>query len=69
MSHVACVAGVRIIHGLEDDSPEISREDAESLHFVKNVVPTRLSDVRDDVRALFRLNELIAKVHDLYIGA
>ena len=39
----------------------ISRETAEGLNFAKNVVEPRLSAVRGDVQALFRVVELIAR--------
>ena len=60
-AHPELVRNVRIVHGVEQDSPEISRETAEGLIFTKNVVEPRLSAVRGDVQALFRVVELIAR--------
>ena len=59
--HPDLVANVRIIHGFDQDSPEISRATAEGLNFAKNVVEPRLSAVRGDVQALFRVVRLIAR--------
>ena len=55
------VSEIRIFHGVEEGAAEISREAAESLPFLKSVIQPKLSDVRGDVRALFRVTELIAK--------
>ena len=49
--HPGLVANVRIIHGVDQDSPEVSRATAEGLNFAKNVVEPRLSAVRGDVQA------------------
>ena len=59
--HPDLVSNVRILHGVEEGSPEISRATAEGLSFVKNVIEPKLSTVQADIRALFRVTELIAK--------
>ena len=59
--HPDLVSNVRILHGVEEGSPEISRTTAKSLSFVTNVIEPKLSTVQADIRALFRVTELIAK--------
>ena len=60
-AHPELVANIKIVHGVEQDSPEISRATAEGLIFAKSVVEPRLSAVRGDVQALFRVVQLIAR--------
>ena len=55
------VEQIRIFHGVEEGAAEISYEAACQLPFPKLVIQPKLSDVRGDVRALFRVTELIAK--------
>ena len=58
------VEQIRIFHGVEEGAAEISYEAACQLPFPKLVIQPKLSDVRGDVRALFRVTELIAKKSD-----
>ena len=52
--HLELVGNVRILHGVEEGSPEISRTTAGGLSFVKNVMEPKLSTVqaRQDVSCL-----------------
>ena len=59
--HPDLVSNVRILHGVDEGAPEISRATAEGLSFVKNVIEPKLSTMQADIRALFRVTELIAK--------
>ena len=60
-SHPELVSHVRFVYGLEDDSPEITRDEAEAIAFEKHVIQPRLSDLQGDIRAIFRVTELIAE--------
>ena len=60
-AHPELVANIKIVHGVEQTAPEISRDTAEGLIFAKHVIEPRLSAVRGDVQALFRVVELIAR--------
>ena len=60
-AHPELVSNIKIVHGIESTAPEISRDIAEGLVFTKRVIEPRLSVVRGDVQALFRVVQLIAR--------
>ena len=60
-AHPELVSDIKIVHWIEGSAPEISRDTAEGLVFTKHVIEPRLSAVRGDVQALFRVVQLIAR--------
>jgi hypothetical protein len=60
-AHPELVSDIKIVHGIEGLAPEISRDTAEGLVFTKHVIEPRLSAVRGDIQALFRVVQLLAR--------
>ena len=60
-AHPELVSDIKIVHGIEGSAPEISRDTAEGLVFTKHVIQPRLSEVRGDIQALFRVVQLLAR--------
>ena len=59
-AHPELVSRVRFVHGLDDDAPEITRDQAEAIGFTKHEIQPRLSDLQKDINAIYRVTRLIA---------